>query len=126
MNLDSLHRAGLEVLFWSCSRHIKSRYGFDSRIRHMDYKAYSCNTSDVVMYMDNLEFLKVHLDPKDDTVILDSKLVNENLITSVNRIRMGFISKVPAIFSEKVRDEFAVDVSWEFSQRLAEEMARDK
>lgn len=154
-NLDSLHEAGLEELFWSCSRLIKSRYGFDSCIRHMDCtnytvqavppddpgdgtavpafggnakngrndllqycaatvtdgdrvleycRAYSGNTSDVVMNADTLEFLRTHLDPRNDTVIADSKLVNENLIASVNRMGMGFISKVPAIFSEKVRD----------------------
>lgn len=39
-----------------------------------------------------------------DTVIVDSKLVNENLIVSVNRMGVRFISKVPAIFSERIRD----------------------
>ena len=154
-NLDSLHDAGLEELYWNCSRLIKSRYGFDSRIRHMDCtnytvhavppddpedgtaipayggnakdgrndllqyctatvtdgdrvleycRAYSGNTSDVTMNRDTLRFLTEHLDPKDDTVIADSKLVNEGLITMVNGMGMGFISKVPAIFSDKVRD----------------------
>lgn len=154
-NLDSLHEAGLEELFWSCSRLIKTRYGFDSRIRHMDCtnytvqavppddpgdgtavpayggnakdgrndllqycaatvtdgdrvleycRAYSGNTSDVTMNEDMLAFLRDHLDPRDDTVIADSKLVNENLIRTVNGMGMGFISKVPAIFSGKIRD----------------------
>lgn len=155
-NLDSLHDAGLEELFWSCSRLIKRRYGFDSRIRHMDStnytvhavppddpgdgtavpayggnakdgrndllqycaatvtdgdrvleycRAYSGNTSDVVMNGETLEFLKEHLDPREDVVIADSKLVSEGLIRSIADMGMGFISKVPAIFSNKVRDD---------------------
>lgn len=40
-NLDSFHKAGLEEFFWSCSRLIKSRYGFDSCIRHMDCTNYT-------------------------------------------------------------------------------------
>ena len=42
-------------------------------------RAYSGNTSDIVMNADTLEFLRTHLDPKNDTVIVDSKLVNENI-----------------------------------------------
>lgn len=38
------------------------------------------------MNTDKLEFSKTHPDSKDDTVIADSKLVNENLIASVNRM----------------------------------------
>ena len=154
-NLDSLHEAGLEELFGGCSRLIKSRYGFDSRIRHMDStnytvhavppddpgdgtavpayggnakdgrndllqycaatvtdgdrvleycKAYSGNTSDIAMNADTLEFLRDHLDPREDVVIADSKLVNEKLISTIADMGMGFISKVPTIFSHKVRD----------------------
>lgn len=154
-NLDSLHDAGLEELYWSCSRKIKSHYGFDSHVRHMDStnytvhavppddpgdgtavpayggnakdgrndllqycaatvtdgdrvleycRAYSGNTSDVVMNEDTLGFLIEHLDPRNDTVIADSKLVNERLISTISKAGMGFISKVPAIFSDRIRD----------------------
>ncbi len=148
-NLDSLHKAGQEELFWSCSRLIKSRHGFNSRIRHMDCtnyivqalppnagtavpspgssggnakdgrndllqyyaatvtdgnrvleycRVYSGNTSDVVMNADTLEFLKTHLGPKDDTVIADSKLVNENLIASANRMGMDDVGDVYRVY----------------------------
>ena len=40
-NLDSLHETGLEELFRGCYRLIKSRYCFDSRIRHMDCTDYT-------------------------------------------------------------------------------------
>ena len=154
-NLDSLHETGLEELFRGCYRLIKSRYCFDSRIRHMDCtdytvhavppdnsgdgtavpvyggnakdgrndllqyctamvtdgdrvleycRAYSGNASDVTMNEDTLAFLGDHLGPRDDTVIADSKLVNENLIRTVNGMGMGFISKVPAILSGRIRD----------------------
>lgn len=134
-NLDSLHETGLEELFRGCYRLIKSRYGFDSRIRHMDCtdytvhavppdnsgdgtavpvyggnakdgrndllqyctamvtdgdrvleycRAYSDNASDLTMNEDTLAFLGDHLDPRDDTVIADSKPVDENLIRTVN------------------------------------------
>lgn len=134
---------------------IKSRYGFDSGIRHMDCtdytvhavppddpgdgtavpayggnakdgrndllqyraatvtvgdrvleycRAYSGNASDVTMNEDTLAFLRDHLDPRDDTVIADSKPVDENPIRTVNGMGMGFVSKVPAIFSGRIRD----------------------
>jgi len=153
-NLDDLYDHGLEKLFWGCSSMLKRRYGFDSKIRHMDStnytihaigpdnegravpafggnakdgrndllqycaatvtdgdrileysKAYSGNTADPVMDRETLEFLKRSLVPSENTVIADCKLVNTSLITEMNDMGMGFISKLPAIFSDKVKEK---------------------
>jgi len=73
--------------------------------RILEYcKAYSGNTADSVMDRDTLEFLKRTTIPNENTVIADSKLVNASLITEMSGMGMGFISKVPAIFSNKIRD----------------------
>lgn len=66
-------------------------------------KAYSGNVSDTVMDSETIDFLKGHVDPEQDTVIADCKLVNTSLITKLNGMGMGFVSKVPAIFSQKVQ-----------------------
>lgn len=155
-NLDDLFDAGLDELFWKCSSAMKKRFGFDSKLRHMDAtnysicsvkpeddwigeavpafsghakdgrndllqysaatvtdgdripeycKAYSGNTSDIVMNKDTLEFLKACIDPKENTVIADCKLVTDSLITDLQNMGMGFVSKLPSSFSRKVRDD---------------------
>jgi len=154
-NLDSLYDAGLEELFRKCSSAMKRRFGFDSKIRHMDAtnysihsvkpedswigeavpafggnakdgrndllrysaatvtdgdrileycKAYSGNASDAVMNRNTLDFLKASLDPRENTVVADCKLVNGQLITELNGMGMGFISRLPSSFSDKLRD----------------------
>jgi len=161
-NLDDLFDTGLEELFWKCSSMIKRKFGFDSKVRHMDAtnysihavqpddpwigpavpaycmnakngrndllqynaatitdgdrileycKAYSGNAADPVMNRDTLEFLKGCIDPEENTVIADCKLVNTELITELNTMNMGFISKLPASFSKKVRDKIVTDVA---------------
>jgi transposase len=155
-NLDDLFDHGLEELFWKCSSAMKKKFGFDSKLRHMDAtnysihsvkpeddwigeavpafsghakdgrddllqysaatvtdgdgilefcKAYSGNTSDVVMNKDTLEFLKACIDPEENTIIADCKLVNDSLISELQRMKMGFVSKLPSSFSKKVRDD---------------------
>ncbi|MDR1954533.1 MAG: IS1634 family transposase [Candidatus Methanoplasma sp.] len=154
-NLDDLFDTGLEDMFWKCSKMIKQKFGFDSKIRHMDStnysvwavtpeywtdgalpgfsghakdgrndllqysaatitdgdrileycKAYPGNASDTFMNKDTLEFLKDCLDPTENTVIADCKLVNSDLITTLQQMGMGFISKLPSSFSDKVRDD---------------------
>jgi transposase len=153
-NLDDLFDSGLEDIFWECSSLIKRRFGFDSKIRHMDAtnysvwavppaywedgalpayggnakngrkdllqysaatvtdgdrileycKAYSGNTSDVVMNRDTLDFLRKCVDPAENTVIADCKLVTGDLITALIEMNMGFISKLPEKFSGNIRD----------------------
>ena len=152
-NLDDLYDAGLDGTFWKCSSLIKRRYGFDSKVRHMDStnytlyalpsardgeavpafggnakdgrndllqynaatvtdgdrimeyaKAYSGNTADPVMDRDTVEFLKANIDPQENTLIADCKLVNAELISELLSMGLGFISKAPSSFSDKVRD----------------------
>jgi len=67
-------------------------------------RAYSGNTSDTVMDKDVLEFLYRNVDPKESTVVADCKLVSADLIRGLQRSGMGFISKCPKNFSEKVRE----------------------
>ena len=40
-SLDDLFDAGLEDMFWKCSSMIKRKFGFDSKIKHMDATNYS-------------------------------------------------------------------------------------
>lgn len=158
-NLDDLYDTGLDELFWKCSRMIKRRYGFDSKIRHMDStnytvyaavseregdavpafggnakdgrndllqynaatvtdgdrimeysKAYSGNTADPVMDRDTIAFLKANIDPKENTLIADCKLVNTELVSELVGMGMGFVSKAPSSFSDKVRDDIVYSV----------------
>ncbi|MFA6804296.1 MAG: IS1634 family transposase [Candidatus Methanomethylophilaceae archaeon] len=153
-NLDDLYDAGLDGTFWKCSSMIKHRYGFDSKVRHMDStnytlyalpserdgeavpvfggnakdgrndliqynaatvtdgdriieyaKAYSGNTADPVMDRDTIGFLRANIDPKENTLIADCKLVNTELISELLNMGMGFISKAPSSFSDKIRDD---------------------
>jgi transposase len=154
-NLDSLFDTGLEGMFWECSKMIKLKFGFDSKIRHMDStnysvwavppddgtggalpafsghakdgrndllqysaatltdgdrileycRAYSGNTADSVMNADTLGFLRTCIDPAENTVIADCKLVNNDLIATMQGMGIGFVSKVPSSFSGKIRDK---------------------
>jgi len=158
-NLDDLYDTGLDDLFWKCSSMIKRRYGFDSKIRHMDStnytvyaaaceregeavpafggnakngrndllqynaatvtdgdrimeysKAYSGNTADPVMDRDTIAFLKANIDPEENTLIADCKLVNTELVSELAGMGMGFISKAPSSFSDKIRDDIVYSV----------------
>ena len=154
-NLDDIFDTGLDELFWKCSKLIRKKYGFDSRIKHMDStnysvfalpssdedgtaalpafsghaknkrndllqyaastitdgdrileycRAYSGNTADSVMDSDTLDFLKEHSDSK-DIIIADCKLVNSILIRKLASMDSRFISKLPASFSNRIRDD---------------------
>ena len=160
-NLDSLFDAGLDGLFWECSKMIKHKFGLDSKIRHMDAtdysvwavppddedgaalpafnghakdgrddllrysaatvtdgdrileycKAYPGNAADSVMNKDTIEFLRTCIDPHENVVIADCKLVNSDLIAMLLDMGMGFVSKVPVIFSEKIRDKIVASAA---------------
>ncbi|MCL2607188.1 MAG: DUF4277 domain-containing protein [Methanomassiliicoccaceae archaeon] len=43
-NLDSLFDSGLEELFWKCSSAMKRKFGFDSKVRHIDATNYSIHS----------------------------------------------------------------------------------
>jgi transposase len=74
-------------------------------------RTYSGNMVDAVMNRDTLDFLRTRTDVRESVIIADCKLVNSILITEMQEMGLGFISKVPQSFSEKIREkavEFAL------------------
>jgi transposase len=81
-------------------------------------RTYSGNMVDAVMNRDTLDFLKGRADIHESVIVADCKLVNSILITEMQEMNLGFISKVPQSFSEKVREsviEFALSAKMEDS-----------
>ena len=73
-------------------------------------RAYSGNTSDTVMDADAVDFLKGHIDVPRSCVIADCKIVTENLVREMCGSGLGFISRCPEGFSQKIRDEIVYSV----------------
>lgn len=73
-------------------------------------KAYSGNTSDVIMDAEALNFLLERVDPKTSVCIADCKLVTKDLVSLLCSSGIGFISKCPSGFSDKVRDEIIYSI----------------
>ena len=80
-------------------------------------KAYSGNTSDTVMDAETIEFLKSRIDPGTSTIVADSKLLSEDIVSELIGIKAGFISKCPRNFSGKVRETIELSVKDSFMER---------
>lgn len=71
----------------------------------MFLKPYSGNVSDGNMDLDTLLSLKDRVDVTRTTIVADNKLVNARIIREMLDMGIGFVSKVPANFCDKVRDK---------------------
>ncbi len=80
---------------------LKMQLVTDSNRIIRQWRAYSGNTSDVVMNRDSLDFIADHV-PQDErrrmTVVGDCKLVDEKLIDRIESLGLGFVSRCPANF----------------------------
>jgi transposase len=56
------------------------------------------------MNADTLKFLRACVDPHENTIVADCKLVNTGLINDMREAGFGFVSKLPSSFSEKIRE----------------------
>ena len=57
------------------------------------------NRSDVSMDADAVDFLIGNVDPETSTVVIDSKGANANLISKMDKAKLGFVTKGPVNFS---------------------------
>lgn len=71
----------------------------------MFLKPYSGNTSDGNMDLDTLMSLKDRMDVSRTTIVADNKLVNARIVKEMVGMDVGFVSKVPVNFCDKVRDK---------------------
>ncbi len=71
----------------------------------MFLKPYSGNTSDGNMDLDTLMSLKDRMDVSRTTIVADNKLVNAKIVREMRAMDVGFVSKVPTNFCDKVRDK---------------------
>ncbi len=71
----------------------------------MFLKPYSGNTSDGNMDLDTLNSLKDRMDVSRTTIVADSKPVNSKIVKEMLAMDVGFVSKVPINFCDKVRDK---------------------
>lgn len=71
----------------------------------MFLKPYSGNTSDGNMDLDTLMSLKDRMDVSRTTIVADNKLVNARIVKEMIGMDVGFVSKVPTNFCDKVRDK---------------------
>lgn len=71
----------------------------------MFLKPYSGNTSDGNMDLDTLMSLKDRMDVSRTTIVADNKLVNARIVKEMVGMDVGFVSKVPTNFCDKVRDK---------------------
>ena len=65
---------------------------------------YSGNASDVVMDRDMIEFLSEKVECLRSTVVADSKMANMETVNMLHEKGLGFVTKCPASFAEKVRE----------------------
>jgi len=67
-------------------------------------KPFSGNASDVVMNRDMVNFLSERLDCSVSTVVADSKLANAGTIDLLFEKGLGFVTKCPSSFADKIRE----------------------
>lgn len=70
----------------------------------MTARSYDGNTSDTVMNSDALDFLRDRIDCRDAVVVADCKLADSNLIGKMNRMGIGFVTKIPHNFNGRTLD----------------------
>lgn len=67
-------------------------------------RTYSGNTGDAEMDADALEFLRTHIDTGRSVCVADCKIVSKALVEGMCAMGLGFVSRCPEGFSEKVRE----------------------
>lgn len=67
-------------------------------------RTYSGNTGDAEMDADALEFLRTHIDTERSVCVADCKIVSKALVEGMCAMGLGFVSRCPEGFSEKVRE----------------------
>ncbi len=81
----------------------------------MHLRPYSGNTADSTKELDTLEALESRIDVKRSTVVADYKLVNANIVRKMARMGVGFVSKVPVGFSNKIRNDIVYSTRQKYS-----------
>jgi transposase len=62
------------------------------------------STSDVVMDRDMIGFISEKIDCKVSTIVADSKLANMGTVDLLTDKKLGFVTKCPSSFNEKIRE----------------------
>ncbi|TQS84421.1 MAG: hypothetical protein A3208_06910 [Candidatus Methanoprimaticola hominis] len=73
-------------------------------------RPYDGSTTDAEMDRDTIEYLATKVDPLRSTIVADSKIVNIELIDSMEEKGFGFVSKCPESFGEKVKEKIVYTV----------------
>lgn len=76
----------------------------------MHLRPYSGNTSDFTMNLDTLATLEKRIDVTRSTIVADCKLVNSIIIKKMLKMEVGFVSKVPEGFADKIRSNILYSV----------------
>jgi transposase len=63
------------------------------------------NVSDVTMDKEAIKFLKTKIDPGSATIVADCKLATSTIIPDLFESGMGFVTKIPSRFDERIRDD---------------------
>lgn len=114
----------------------KPEFGLDKEGR-TDFRLYSANSitdehrmiryldpmdgneSDPSMDSEAIDFLLENIDPKESTVVIDSKGANSNLIAKMDEAELGFVTKGPVNFSSCLKKRVSRIVSVEGWTRSA-------
>ena len=76
----------------------------------MTTRCYDGNVSDVVMDMDSLDFLAKHIDCSRSYVCTDCKLAMAGPILKTIDLDLGFVTKCPLKFADKIHDDIVRSV----------------
>lgn len=83
----------------------KMQFVTDSNRIIRQWKPHSGNASDVTMNKDSLDFIGRHLDDEERaklTVVGDSKLVSEPVLKEIRGLGVGFVSRCPENFGDRL------------------------
>ncbi len=67
-------------------------------------RCYDGNTTDIEMNRDAIQFLKERIDVTDSIIVADCKLAVTDIISDLIGMDLGFVTKVPVNFNDKVKD----------------------
>ena len=73
-------------------------------------RCYDGNVSDVIMDMDSLDFLARHIDCSESYICADCKLASAGLILRTMDLDLGFVTKCPLNFADRIHDDIVRSV----------------
>ena len=73
-------------------------------------RPYDGNVSDIVMNTDSLDFLAKHIDCSQSYICADCKLATAGLILKTMDLDLGFVTKCPLSFADRIHDDIVRSV----------------